>query len=97
METIEEDGPSGLEHLHQDVVVYIANEVSHLVMCQIEPVELGLQVSRQPSELLLVRHGDTPAEGERVLDLLELEHEAEDFVVVAHHFLGENSRKRGQV
>ena len=57
---------------------------------QVEAVELGEQVGTQPAELLLVRHGYAPGQAQRVLDLLQFQHEAEDFVVVGHHFAREN-------
>ena len=97
MQPVEKDGPGGLEHLDEDVVVDVGDEVRHLVMREVEPVEFGLQVGAEPAELLLVRHGDAPGKRQRVLNLFELEHEGENFVVVVHHFLRENGRQGGQV
>ena len=60
METIKEDSPSRLKHFDEDVIVDVGDEVSHLVMGQIEAVEFGLQISTQSAELLLIRHGHAP-------------------------------------
>ena len=54
METIKEDSPSRLQHLDKDVIVDVGHEMGHLVMSQIEAMELGLQVSAKPAELLLI-------------------------------------------
>ena len=54
MEAIQEHGPSRLEHLNKNVVVNVADEMSHLVVSQIESMELCLKVSREPSELFLI-------------------------------------------
>ena len=70
----------------------VGYKVGHLVMRQVEAMELGKQVRAQPTELLLVGHGDTPAYREHVLDLLQLEHKREDLVVVGHDFWSENRR-----
>ena len=75
----------------------VGHKVSHLVMRQVEAMELGKQVRAQPAELLLVGHGDAPAQREHVLDLLQLEHERKDLVVIGHDFRGENRRQRRQV
>ena len=66
-------------------------------MRQIESMEFSLQVGAEPTKLFLVWHRDSPGERKRVLDLFELEHEGEDFIVVVHDFFGKNSRERGQV
>ena len=60
MQPIQEDGPGGLEHLNEDVVVDIGDKVGHLMVSQIKAVELGLEVGAQPPELLLVAHGIAP-------------------------------------
>ena len=75
----------------------VGHKVGHLVVRQVEAMELGKQVGTQPSELLLVGHGDAPAQREHVLDLLQLEHEREDLVVIGHDFWGEDRGQRRQV
>ena len=54
MEAIKENCPGRLQHLDQDVIVDVGHEMGHLVMSQIEAMELGLQVSAKPTELLLI-------------------------------------------
>ena len=97
MKPSQKDRPSWLKHLNEDVVVYIRYEVRHFVVGQVEPVELSLQVGAQTTELLLVWHGNTPGEGEGVLDFFEFEHEREDLVVVVHHLFSEDRRQRSQI
>ena len=54
VEAIKENCPGRLQHLDQDVIVDVGHEMGHLVMSQIEAMELGLQVSAKPTELLLI-------------------------------------------
>ena len=97
MQPIKEHSPSRLQHLNQNVIVNVAHKVCHFVVSQIEAVEFSLKVSRESPELLLIRHSEAPRQGERVLDFLELEHEAEDLVVVRHDLLCEDRAKWRQI
>ena len=72
----------------------VCYEMRHLVVRDVESVELALQVSVQPSELLLVRHGHTPRQTERVLDLFEFKHEGEYFSIACHDFFCEYGGQR---
>ena len=54
MQSIQEDGPGRLEHLDEDVVVDVGDEVRHFVVGQVESVEFCKQVRTQAAELLLV-------------------------------------------
>ena len=60
MQSIQEDGPGGLEHLNENIVVDIGDKVGHLMVGQVKAVELRLKVGAQPPELLLVAHGIAP-------------------------------------
>ena len=60
MQSIQEDGPGGLEHLNENIVVDIGDKVGHLMVSQVKAVELRLKIGAQPPELLLVAHGIAP-------------------------------------
>lgn len=72
----------------------VGDEVRHLVVYQVESVELTLESGLQPPESLLVGHGYPPRLAERVLDLLEFQHEGEDSPVAAHDLLREDGWQR---
>jgi hypothetical protein len=59
--------------------VNVLEEVSHLVMCNIKPMELILKGAAQFSELGLISHVDSPTDGQVVLDLFQLPQKREDF------------------
>ena len=90
VQTLQECAPGRLKHLDEDIVVDVADEVGHLVVRQVEPVELGLEAGAEPPKLLLVAHSDAPGGSEHVLNLLQFEHEGENLVIIAHDFLSEN-------
>ena len=97
MQAFQESTPSWLQNFDQNVVVDVWDEMCHLVVGKIEPVELRLEGGAQAPELLLIWHSHAPGDGKHVLDLFQLEHEWEDFIVVTHHFLSKNSRQWRQI
>jgi len=54
MQPIEEGRPGGFKYFYEDVIVHVGHEVRHLIVGDVELVELLLQVPIQPSELFLV-------------------------------------------
>jgi hypothetical protein len=71
--------------------VDVLEKVGHLVMGDIEAVELVLKRPTQCSELRLVSHVDTPTNREIVLNLFQFPQEREYFQVVCHYFFSEHS------
>ena len=54
VETIKKNCPCRLEYFDKNVIVDVGHEMGHLVMCQVESMEFGLQVSTKSTELLLI-------------------------------------------
>lgn len=73
--------------------MHILHKMSHLMVRQIELMEIVLVVAFDLPELLLVAHVDAPRYAQVVLHFLEFPQEREYFQVVLNHIFCENGRE----
>lgn len=96
LHVVNEDLPRRLEHLNHDVVVDVRHKVHHLMVTQVELVEVLLH-SRDLFKLMTVLLVLPPGLGKLVFDSLQSQEEVEYLLVALHNILGENGRKGWEV
>ena len=70
----------------------VRDEVGHLMVREVEPMELRLQRCGKPAERRSISHRKPPRNAQRMLNFLEFPHKTEDLQIVVHHFLCKDRR-----